>query len=208
MEREKFEGPFVVRSDPQTGETASGVYVWAPYDEGIDRQSIYVPDATEFIQPPDTSAVSHPRVLGRYSHLPEAALSGEALRAVSSVPSLGNACMQYNDKCLGGDSYPNNCAHYLSDAFIRAGYTDLLRFPGITARCRNKRPIRAHDMLRWFQSKSRQFFSGPVSQGSGVWATYQEKPGWKHVLIIDADRWEYCGTGDYSDWPTQWNYKW
>lgn len=60
-------------------------------------------------------------------------------------PSLRAAFDAYTGECAGGDRYDNNCAHFLSDAFIRAGFTELLPpNPHINARCNTpaKRPIR------------------------------------------------------------------
>jgi hypothetical protein len=107
----------------------------------------------------------------------------------------------------------NNYAHYLSNAFILSGQSELLTSPLITARCYcgGQRAIRAYDMLQWFQKKTREtngnVFIGLPPRNSGWWATYQETSGNKHVLIIDCDQWVYYGTGDYPDWPVQWNYK-
>jgi hypothetical protein len=41
------------------------------------------------------------------------------------APSLASVGANWKGSCAGGDSFPNNCAHFLSDAFIRAGYTEL-----------------------------------------------------------------------------------
>ncbi len=121
--------------------------------------------------------------------------------------SLRGVCDVYYEGCVCGHSYPNNCAHFLSNAFIRAGYTDLLTSSTVSERCAQRRPIRAQDMLRWFQAKQTRFYNGRISQNTGIWATYQEKPGWRHVVVIDTDRWLHYGTGDYWDWPVQYNYK-
>ena len=198
----------VVRIDPTTGKEVSGALVWTTDFGNIDAELVYVPDATEFIARPHEPPSKRIKTPHRHLHLPDDEPIGKALAAAPKP--LSQVCQYYTGACDGGDSYTDNCAHYLSNAFIRAGYTELLTSGIITARCRSgaKRPIRAYDMLKWFQYKKKRFRSGVIPQGNGVWATYQEKPGWKHVLISDTDKWEYCGTGDYPDWPTQWNYQW
>src|SRR5262249_48840891 len=35
--------------------------------------------------------------------------------------TIAAAAAAYTGRCVGGDHYDNNCAHFLSDAFIRAG---------------------------------------------------------------------------------------
>ena len=123
------------------------------------------------------------------------------------VLSLNNVGAKYYNGCTCGTRYDNNCAHFLSNAFILAGYTDLLTSSLITERCPHKRPIRAQDMLKWFQAKQTGFHGGRVQRNSGWWATYQETRGWQHVVVIDANSWVHYGTGDYYDWPVQWNYR-
>ena len=125
-------------------------------------------------------------------------------------PSLRDVAMAYTETCVGGDRESNNCAHFLSDAFIRAGYTELLDSDLITQRCKcgAGRVVRAQEMLKWFQSKSKHFHSGRLEPGTGFWATYQEKPGRRHVTILDANTGKYYGTADCKNWPVQWNYQW
>jgi hypothetical protein len=72
-----------------------------------------------------------------------------------AAKSIAGAAALFRKQCAGGDSYENNCAHYLSDAFLRAGYTELESpAPCINARCGTtaKRPIRARDMWCWFKA--------------------------------------------------------
>ena len=204
MEKQRYQGPLFSQIDPKTGKTTTGVFVWTPFDHGIDVRSIYTPDATEFIEPADDVVSTRAKQPCLSSDIESIA---EELRAPAS---LRDVCKYYRHVCDGGDSYRNECAHLLSNAFIRAGYSELLTASQITARCKSGagRAIRAFDMLRWFQSKQREFRSGVIPEGNGVWATYQEKPGWKHVLISDTDAWKYCGTNDYPDWPVQYNYRW
>lgn len=122
-------------------------------------------------------------------------------------PSLADAARAYERGCACGERLSNNCAHYLSNAFIRAGYTELLDSPA-EVRCEAGRIIRAQDMLRWFQSKAARFHAGTPPEGTGLWAGYQEKPGRRHVLLYDADTGAYYGTDNCVSWPVQWFYQW
>ncbi|MCF6284971.1 MAG: hypothetical protein L3K26_07260 [Candidatus Hydrogenedentes bacterium] len=125
-------------------------------------------------------------------------------------PTLKQVAKAYTQTCVGGDRESNNCAHFLSDAFIRAGYTELLDSPLVTQRCKGGagRVVRAQDMLKWFQSKSKRFHSGRLEPNTGYWAIYQEKPGRHHVAIIDSSTGKFYGTADCKNWPVQWNYQW
>ncbi len=117
----------------------------------------------------------------------------------------------YNDNCTGGDSYENNCAHFLSDAFIRGGYTELANNnPHVNARCgKAKRPIRARDMWSWFKAKATTT-SEKVERNTGWWAVFQldETVYWGgHVALINTDTWRWYGTGWYGSWH-QYAYQW
>ena len=145
---------------------------------------------------------------------PQAAQGGIAPPS-SAMPallaSLAAVGANYNGKCAGGDSYQNNCAHFLSDAFIRAGYSELLpNNSHINARCgAAKRPIRAREMWSWFKSKARRT-SRTVQRNTGWWAVFQldESAYWGgHVVLLDSNRWYYYGTGWYKDWD-QYLYQW
>ncbi|WP_147394321.1 hypothetical protein [Arthrobacter cheniae] len=113
--------------------------------------------------------------------------------------------------CAGGDRYPNNCAHFLSNAFIVAGYSELLTRG---ARCPTGRPIRAREMRQWFIEMAATPNVGRTSnvptRNTGPWAVFQldEDAYWGgHVALLDTDAWEYVGTGWYSNW-TQYLYQW
>lgn len=125
-------------------------------------------------------------------------------------PTLEDVAKAYTETCVGGDRESNNCAHFLSDAFIRAGYTELLTSELVTERCTcgAGRVVRAQDMLRWFQSRKKTFHEGRVEPNTGFWATYQEKPGRRHVTILDSNTGKFYGTADCKNWPIQWNYQW
>jgi hypothetical protein len=132
--------------------------------------------------------------------------------AVRTLPALSAVGSHWTESCLGGDSYANNCAHFLSDAFIRAGYSELaVANPHINARCGTsaRRPIRARDMWHWFQSRAVRTSHTPTPN-TGWWAVFQldEAVYWGgHVLLLDTDTWEYCGTGYHGSWA-QHLYQW
>jgi hypothetical protein len=118
----------------------------------------------------------------------------------------------FSNSCEGRDREENNCAHFLSDAFIRAGFSDLRNAHScIQARCgtSSKRPVRARDMWCWFKTKASET-GGEVARNTGLWAVFQLKENvyWGgHVAIIDSNTWKYYGTGWYSQWD-QYAYKW
>lgn len=126
--------------------------------------------------------------------------------------SIAGAASLYAGSCEGGDVCENNCAHYLSDAFLHAGYDDL-KPPAacINARCATtaRRAIRARDMWCWFKAKkTEERISLPSNEG--FWAVFQLKEDeyWGgHVLIIDTDNNVAYGTGNYPNWD-QYCYKW
>lgn len=216
---------YSIRIDPKTGKEIKGRYLWTPLEDNLqinlsEEERIYIPDATEAIKQPPLSMDYKDRKLKAATNKEPSkekidSLSNKSLVAGSIV---ANAAYQYYDGCICGCIADNNCAHYVSNAFILSGMTELLSSNLITARCilipcsnNAKRPIRAYDMLQWFIKKTNEtggsFYSGNAPRGSGWWATYQEKPGAKHVVIIDCDNWDYYGTNDYPDWPIQYNYK-
>ncbi len=126
--------------------------------------------------------------------------------------SLAPVAAKWNNSCAGGDAFDNNCAHFLSDAFIRAGYEELKpNNPHIHARCGTaaKRPIRARDMWEWFQSKATKT-SRTLTRNTGWWAVFQldESAYWGgHVALWDSDADRKFGTGWYPQW-NQYLYQW
>lgn len=128
----------------------------------------------------------------------------------SYTPTLADVAKAYNESCAGGGRESNNCAHYLADAFIRAGYTDLKSTTLVTERCKcgAGRAVRAQDLLKWFQAQSKTFHQGRPDPNTGYWAAYQEKPGDRHVTLIDTATGKFYGTADCKDWPIQWYYQW
>jgi hypothetical protein len=145
---------------------------------------------------------------------PDAPARADARSALVGLlaPPLSAIAANWMDSCQGGDAYANNCAHYLSDAFLRAGFIDLLApNPYINARCGTaaRRPIRARDMWAWFQSKA-VATSRSLTAGTGWWAVFQldESVYWGgHVAVWDSDANVYYGTGWYSGWG-QYLYQW
>ncbi|MFL9897897.1 hypothetical protein PQR71_06945 [Paraburkholderia fungorum] len=131
---------------------------------------------------------------------------------VPVTKSIAGTASLFTKACVGGDSYENNCAHFLSDAFIRAGYSELdPPSDCIHARCSTsaKRPIRARDMWCWFKSMASQSRT-TLPHKEGLWAIFQldEKQYWGgHVVIVDTDSNVYYGTANYPNWD-QYCYKW
>ncbi|MFE6288034.1 hypothetical protein [Streptomyces sp. NPDC057877] len=128
------------------------------------------------------------------------------------LPALSTVGSHWTGRCVGGDTFANNCAHFLSDAFIRAGYTELANAnPYINARCYTpaRRPIRAREMWAWFQHRAVRTSYTPTPH-TGWWAVFQldESVYWGgHVLLLDTDTWTYYGTGYHGSWR-QYLYQW
>lgn len=111
-------------------------------------------------------------------------------------------------RCVCGVSYSNNCAHYLCNALIRAGFP--APSGGSNKKCPKGRLIRATDVYKWCQKHKREFISGHNNLRYGTWVVFQQRSGGvQHVCIHKeySDTWDRAGTGDYPDWPTQWHYR-
>jgi hypothetical protein len=109
-------------------------------------------------------------------------------QSLSAGTTIEGAAKLFANSCAGGDRYENNCAHFLSNAFIRAGFGELRNANDcIDARCSTeaKRPIRARDMWCWFKSKASESV-GVVERNTGLWAVFQ------------LDESEYWGPGTLS----------
>lgn len=126
--------------------------------------------------------------------------------SLSTGKTIEGAAKLFERACLGivSSLYPNNCAHYLSNAFIKAAFVELTN-PNdcITHRCGSpecssggKRPTRAKDMRCWFATKGSTPKSS-VSKGTGFYAVYQERQSDSqgHVVILDSNTWKFYGTG-------------
>jgi hypothetical protein len=123
--------------------------------------------------------------------------------------------------CKGGMTYENNCAHFLSDALVRAGFVELLSDASLykcdKADCgvsTQRRPIRAREMWVWFQNKAKvkkeKIRWNDIQKATGWWAVFQldeTKYFGGHVLVLDSDSWQYYGTCSYPAWD-QYLYKW
>ena len=124
--------------------------------------------------------------------------------------SLQTAWTNYRGTCECGNSngYRNNCAHYLSDALIRAGYNEIDGGKGEETRivngfcvCSAGRPLRAKEMRDWFARK----FSKHSELSAGLNVVYQERSRDRqgHVLIKNGTTGEHRGTGDFPEWNQQ-----
>ena len=127
-------------------------------------------------------------------------------KLLNAGKTIEGAAKVFAKSCLGRQStYENNCAHYLSDALIRAGYNQLAAAHDcVTARCGSpncgsggKRPIRANDMRCWFADMAPQAPTSTVERNTGFYVVYQLRPrdGQGHVVILDSDAWKFYGTG-------------
>ncbi len=129
----------------------------------------------------------------------------EGVLDVHPLTSLSAAYDAYVDSCDCGDRFSDNCAHFVSNALIRAGYT-----LGGGTKCRCGRLIRAKELLAWVRSRpGRRFSQNHQGLSSGVWIVYQERDdGQGHILFHKeaSGRHSWKGTGDYPDWPVQWHY--
>jgi len=170
----------------------NGARIFENTQKIIANGSTYPIEQMEFIRPPALH------------------LKGDALNVI--LPALSLVGAKWNNSCSGNDSYPNNCAHFLSDAFIRAGYTELSA-PNdcIHARCdsASRRPVRARDMWDWFKSKATKT-SRTRKANTGWWAIFQlnEAEYWGgHVVLWDSDTDTKYGTSWWPDWD-QYLYQW
>ena len=114
--------------------------------------------------------------------------------------------------CACGEGFKgSNCAHYLSNALIEAGYSsidggsgDLFRIVNGYCVCKSGRPVRAKELRNMFFSVKWTRHSEPQE---GYNLVYQEKAnGQGHVLMkkySGGEKVGHKGTGDYPDWPIQ-----
>jgi hypothetical protein len=218
-QNELSEGLHYIRIHPKTGKRIPGRYIWTPlpgYEFPSDQELVYTPDATENVPPVDPISNYENRTLEVEMRTLEAVEQPEARtrrRRDPNYPSLAQVAKRFTRSCVCGREYQNDCAHFLSNAYILAniGYGELRdrgSTPYITARCSQYRPIRAFDMLEYFKRTHLSGFRrGRPKRNTGYWAIYQERPGAKHVLILDTRTGKPYGTGDYDDWPVQYCYK-
>ncbi len=134
-------------------------------------------------------------------------VAGVVLKSGVKVSAfLQNSFNLYRGRCECGASYDNNCAHFLTDAMVRAGLPRA--FPANYAKCSKGRLIRAKECLAWFRGFSTGFNDNHNNLGSGYWFVYQEYQGQGHVCIhLEApDKYWWRGTTDLPNWPVQWHY--
>ena len=126
---------------------------------------------------------------------------------IFSYPILGyklqQAWSEYVDSCECGHRYSDNCAHYLSNALIKGGFSDLDGGNGADLRnvsgrivCCSGRPIRAKELRAWAQAKWGQPKS---SRQDGINFVYQERrsDSQGHVLLKNISDMKFKGTGDF-----------
>ena len=108
----------------------------------------------------------------------------------------------YTNSCECGGSYDGlNCAHFLSNSLINAGFTELKTKDGLY-RCPGLRPIRSKELRDWFKEKWGFPHSEPPKEGCCM--VYQQKGNQGHVLMrkYTNGEYKYCGT-DHPDWEIQ-----
>jgi hypothetical protein len=114
----------------------------------------------------------------------------------------------YRGRCECGEAYVNNCAHYLTDAMVRAGLPK--PFPNAYEKCPKGRLKRAKETLEWFKTFKTGFKENHQGLAlTGYWFVYQEDAsGQGHVCVhLEASgSFTVRGTGDYSGWPVTWHY--
>jgi len=133
---------------------------------------------------------------------------------------LALAFQAYRGECACGHAFGNDCAHFLSDALILGGYSELDGGMGRLNRrhngrivCRSGRPVRAKELRDWFASKATDTKRNEPEADipAGYWAVYQERArdGQGHVLLHHHTGGTYDdrGTGDYPRWRTQVHYR-
>lgn len=120
--------------------------------------------------------------------------------------SLSAATGKYTGTCACGKAYSNNCAHYLSDALIKGGYSELDGGKGADMRivhgrcvCTAGRPIRAKELRAWAAGK----FKKQSNADTAATFVYQERQsdGQGHVLIKNGS--SVSGTGDFPTWKQE-----
>lgn len=138
----------------------------------------------------------------------EVYLGGEKMRAGDINRAFDLLGWNPATPCVCGVAYPNNCAHYLCNALIRAGFS--APSGGSNEKCRSGRLIRALDVLEWCKVNKKEFSSGHNNLSSGTWIVFQQRSGGVQHVCIHKERasdYSRAGTGDYPDWPTQWHYR-
>ena len=125
--------------------------------------------------------------------------------------SLDDAWKSYTQSCECGNSFKGkNCAHFLSNALIKGGFTEIdgkkgadqFRTVNGFCVCTHGRPVRAKEMRAWFARK----WERHQKPQEGYNAVYQEKSnGQGHVLLQKGTdpNGPYVGTENYPSWSIQ-----
>lgn len=134
--------------------------------------------------------------------------------------TLPSVAANWSNSCGLGDSESNNCAHFLSNAFILAGFNELKKSSSNSnfnewcdyndaKKNPEARPIRAKEMWAWFQKMAKNTQRTKPSK-KGYWAVFQWDASYSggHVLLYDSDNGIVYGTGAYWTWTDQFFYQW
>jgi hypothetical protein len=119
---------------------------------------------------------------------------------------LPGAFSKYSHACVCGIRYENNCAHFLSNAFMLQDPN--INFPSGYEKCASGRLIRAKELLDWFRSLNPGFKQNHTGINDFYWFVYQENAGQGHVCIHydKTGKFDYKGTTNLPTWPVQWHY--
>ena len=142
--------------------------------------------------------------------------------SLSDDEKLQEAWDEYDNVCECGWKEKDNCAHYLSNALIKGGFSELYGEKGANHRdingfivCRGGRPIQANQLRDWAIQKWGPPHSSPRI---GINFVYQKctsscNPDERHVVLKKYRRKFYIfgspkpvgrrGTGDYPTWEVQ-----
>lgn len=115
---------------------------------------------------------------------------------------LPGAFAKYKDACECGERFENNCAHFLSNAFLLQDPN--IRFPAGLEKCTKGRLKRAKEMLAWFRTLNPQFKENHTGITDYYWFVYEESPvGQGHVCIhLEKNgNYDWRGTTDIPNWP-------
>jgi hypothetical protein len=185
------------------------------------------PDSENYAPPTPTNVLGAPAPALSRAEAVELQLAPGAIPALSGIAGVwSGACRDCGGAqpvscCKGLQKFDNNCAHFLSDALIRCGFSELLtdtsfyRCDKGNCRCpTERRPIRAREMWDWFKRKATSKLEkvrwDEIPKNSGWWAIFQLDASvyWGgHVIVLDTKAWEYYGTCSYPAWD-QYAYQW
>ena len=134
-------------------------------------------------------------------------LVAKAESAEAASPFLRKAFELYRGRCECGAHYENNCAHFLTDAMVRAGLPK--PFSTSDEKCSAGRLIRAKECLEWFRTFSTGFSTGHQLLKTGYWLVYQENSGGQGHVCLHLEmegNFVWRGTTDLSGWGVNWHY--